>query len=268
MSSVARLLVPSEHGTWAQLLFPLATALWLPGARTSAWLLAAAVVCAFTATESLQVLFGSRGSRAARELGPVARRTLASLMGGAAVCGAAALVSASPATRMATVALFVVGASAWLHVFRGGLKTTGGELHVAAALSCGALPVALAGEASSEWAFTIAGTWTAAFASATLAVRSVTARALRRPYRVHLASATVLAVASAFALVSLARAGKVPSLLPVAFLPTAAIVAVVAVAAPRAASLKRIGWCVVASSAILLIGLVVAGQQGAGHLSP
>lgn len=260
--AATRLLLPPEHGAWAQLLFPLVTALSLPDAGVQAWLLALAVLCAFLASESLRVLAGSRGSRVARELAPAARRSLLVLLVGALVASATVLVTATVPVRWATAVLAAVSASVWLHALRGGLKTTWGELHVTTALSCWATPVALAAGAPLAWAVTMPCAWTAAFAAATLAVRSVTARGFRRPFRHYQAAAIALALSAAVALSALARADALHPLVVFTFLPTAAVVLLVAIVVPPTRWLKHIGWAVVVTSVILLAGLILAGRTG------
>ncbi|MGE3843920.1 MAG: YwiC-like family protein [Vicinamibacterales bacterium] len=258
--AAARFLLPPEHGAWAQFLFPLATALSLPGAGLNAWLLALAALCAFLSSESLQVLIGSRGTRASRELAPAARRLVAALLVSAATALAVALPTTTVLVRWATTLMVAVGGTAWLHAVRGELKTTWGELHVGTALACWSIPVALAAGSSPTSAATIAGAWVAAFTAATLAVRSVTARGSRRPFR-HYQVATILAAVSATAvLMSLARAHVISALIVATFLPTAVVVVLIAITTPAARWLKPIGWAVVAACSILLAGLIVASR--------
>ena len=86
------MLLPREHGAYAQLLFPLLCALLVGHPRLGAYLLAVAAAGAFLAHESLLVVLGQRGIRATREQGGDARRSLAIFGGTALVAGGAALV--------------------------------------------------------------------------------------------------------------------------------------------------------------------------------
>ena len=95
-----RFLWPREHGAWGQMAMPLVTGLALGRTGAAAWLLAVAASFAFLAHEPALVLLGSRGVRAAREDGPLARRLLLLLGGLAAGAGLAGAALAPEPARL------------------------------------------------------------------------------------------------------------------------------------------------------------------------
>ena len=100
-----RSLWPKEHGAYAQLLAPLALALVHGPITPASVALAIASVLAFVAHEPLLVVLGLRGTRAAREEGPRARRHLLALGGGALALGAAGLALAPREVLLAAAAV-------------------------------------------------------------------------------------------------------------------------------------------------------------------
>lgn len=86
-------LLPHEHGTYGEVLFPLASALVLGQANPAAWGLTLVAIAGFLAHEGFVVLLGSRGGRARRESSPAAWRSV-SVFGALAIIG-----SRSPGPR-------------------------------------------------------------------------------------------------------------------------------------------------------------------------
>ena len=72
-----RLLLPKEHGAYAEIGFPLLTVLLLGVPSSAALLLSIAVVCVFLLHEPALVLLGHRGARIKREAGGSAVRLAA-----------------------------------------------------------------------------------------------------------------------------------------------------------------------------------------------
>src|SRR5262249_5726331 len=105
-----RSLLPREHGAYAQLLVPLATALALRPPSWSSVLFALAACCAFLANEPLLVALGHRGKRACELDGAHAVRRLAITACGAVVAGVAALTWANHNTRMMAIAVGIPSA--------------------------------------------------------------------------------------------------------------------------------------------------------------
>jgi hypothetical protein len=255
----ARSMLPHEHGAWGQLILPLVTALAIGGGTPAALLLSGAVVLAFIAHEPLLVLLGQRGRRVAEEQGGRARRWLAATAGLAAVTGAAGVALAPPAARAALVLPVALGAAVAILVWRRLEKTTAGEIVVAAALVSAAWAVALAGGAPGEHALAAALSWILAFATATLAVQVILARArskgARDPGRLHAALAATLALVA----VLLSVAG-LPAALALGTLPTAIFSIVVCLAHFSPKRLRELGWAIVGSSALTLV-ILVAGLR-------
>jgi hypothetical protein len=252
-----RSLVPHEHGAWGQLLLPLACALLMGRRGPAALLLAAAVVLAFVAHEPLLVLLGQRGVRARAEDGPRARRWLAALSAAAAVAGAAGILLAPPAARLALLLpLALGGLVAWL-VRRRLEKTVGGELAVAAALASAGAAVALAGGAAPAAVLAALLAWLAAFAASTLAVHAVLVRARskggRDPGPLHAAGAALLGAAAA----GLAAAG-LPLALPLAAAPPVLVSVAVCLLRIPARHLRPLGWTLAGASTATLLVLAIA----------
>jgi hypothetical protein len=252
-----RSLAPREHGAYGQLALPLVTALAMgrPGPASTA--LALAAVLAFVAHEPLLVLAGQRGTRIRREEGARAGRRLAVVAAAAVIAGVAGLALASPEARLA--ALVPLGLSLLLVPFiaRNAEKTAPGELLAAAALSSAALPVALAAGVPAGMAW---GAWAAfclAFGASTFAVRAVVAHARLRLPAARRAVAPLLFAASALLLV---RAGVIglPGALGAA--PMLVLALALALAPPRPNALKRVGWTLVAASALLCVALAVGAH--------
>jgi choline-glycine betaine transporter len=96
-------LLPREHGAYAQVIFPLLTALALGGITVSALLLVIATVTVFLAHEPVLVLLGNRGGRAKRETSAPAGRRLAWLVVVGLAAGLVGLWLAPSAARVAAL---------------------------------------------------------------------------------------------------------------------------------------------------------------------
>jgi hypothetical protein len=251
--------VPHEHGAWGQLAMPLLTALAIGRPTVAALLLTAAVVLAFVAHEPLLVLLGHRGARAKAESGARARRWLAVLGALAAAAGAAGIVLAPGAARIALLLPAALAAAvAWL-VLRRLEKTITGEIVVAAALASAGYAVALASEVAPDAALAALLAWILAFAAATLAVQVILVRVRSKgaedPGPRHAVLAALLAVAAA----ALSWAG-LPKALALATAPTAIFSIVVCLARFSPKRLRELGWALVGASTVTL-AILVAGLR-------
>ena len=74
-----RMLIPHEHGAWAQLGMPMVTTLIIVPNRLAAGLLAGSIIAVFLAFEPFAVVIGKRGARIQREDGARARLRLVQL---------------------------------------------------------------------------------------------------------------------------------------------------------------------------------------------
>ena len=216
------MLIPREHGAYGQLLFPLLSALLIGHPAPGAYLLGAAAVAAFLAHESLLVVLGQRGSRAAREQRSAARRSLGLFGGFGFVTGLVALVvlprGALLSLLLPMVLAALVGAAVVMHRER----TSSGEVLAAVALSSVSVPVALAGGVPLAGALTIFLVFASVFVTATVAVRAMIARVIRKDGPSP-AGAAALTLALIAALAISAATGRLSPVAPYAALPVCAI---------------------------------------------
>lgn len=253
------LLLPQEHGTYGEILFPLVAALTLGSAGPAAWGIAATALGGFLAHEGFVVLLGRRGPRARREHARPAWRSVA-LFGGIAVAGMALAATRLEADAWQGLALAsVLSGLAVLMAWLGRERTIGGEVLAAVALSAWSVPTALAAGVSWRLALTIWAVWSVAFAVATCAVQVVIARTTRRgTHPWALAGGLMLSIAGPAAAVLLTRSGAAPGGAAVTLLPSS-LAALAVMAAPISARrLRDIGWAFIAicvATLALMVGL-------------
>jgi hypothetical protein len=255
------MLVPREHGAYAELGFPLASGLLLGAPGAPSWLFAAGAIVLFVANEPLMVLTGARGKRLREEMGSRARWQLALLAGAGGVMWLAALAMAEPGARSlafvpATLALLLLPMAMGRE-----LKTLGGEFLAAAAFSTMHLPVAAAGGVGGAMLWGPALMCFVTTVVATLSVHAVKARVTGK-------SPWLIAAAQACAVIALVAAAALAPLVPeiryvalAAQAPLAACVAVNALA-PSPKKLKPIGWTLAAANTIALAILVLGPSSG------
>jgi hypothetical protein len=256
---MASVLLPREHGAYAALGFPAATAFAIGGVSLASVLLFVCAVLAFVAHESALVALGVRGKRALAENGPTARRALVLLGGMAAIAGAIAAVTAPPlALRLVALpgALALVTAAL---VLTGREKTLLGELVALGGLVALALPISAAGGVAFEHAAFVALAWLAAFWSGTLAVRATVAKPRPRPWvpralRIAAVAGGVVVISAAALLLG---TGWHAPLATLALVPGALLAAMLGAWRVHPRHLRRLGWCMVAVDVAVLILLVV-----------
>jgi hypothetical protein len=248
---------PREHGAYGQLLFPLIAALAIgrPGSAALAW--AAAAACAFVAHEPLLVLLGQRGRRAARDERRRAAWWLLVSAGLAVAFGAAAVAPMPAAARPAIALSAALAALTTGVVFAGFQHTAAGEVLAAVTLSSLAWPAAFAVGASGAQALTPFIVFASGFGAATLAVHAVIARTQRPPALSQRGIAVIVAAAVPIGLLTAARAALLDAVSPLAALPLAALSMGVALVAPPARQLRKVGWTLVAASAATMLALIV-----------
>jgi hypothetical protein len=251
------MLVPHEHGAYGQLAFPLATALAVGHPSRGAVALAVAVFAVFLAHESVLVLIGQRGKRAARERRGDAWRSLA-LFGGMAVVAAVQAAIAVPASARA--ALLVPAALAGVLGVLVALRrerTTAGESLVGVALSSVSIPVALAAGASLAVALTIASVFVIVFVTATICVRSIIVSIARTGGPTRTAAASVV-LGGVTALLLLAGMAVLSPSAPVAALPVCAVGVALLLRPPAPRQLRAVGWTLVAATSLTALILIAA----------
>jgi len=248
-------LVPREHGAYGQLVFPLLSALLIGHPAAGSWLLSGAAAGAFLAHESLLVLLGQRGVRAAREQHDAAMRSLALFGGFSLVTG---IVSLAVLPRPALLALVLPAALLVLvllamvtHVER----TTAGEVVVALALASVSVPVALAGGVDPADAQTVFLVFASVFVAGTLGVRAMIGRVTKAggPSRLMAALLTLCLVAL---LAWLAHHRRVEPSAPYAATPVALVALWLSVWPPSPRQLRRVGWTLVGATLATTVILV------------
>ncbi len=258
----ARRLIPREHGAYAALAFPSATAFAAGRVTVAGLLLFAAAALLFVAHESALVALGARGVRARAEDGPRARRSLALLGGAGALAGALAIgASPLPALRLLVLPCAFALATAGL-VLAGREKTLLGELVALGGLVSVGLPVAALAGVPLDRALFASIAWLALFACETLAIRATVAKPRPRawvPSALRLA-AFAAGVLTAGAAAVLLAAGSAPALCALALVPGGLLSALVAAWRVHPRRLRELGWCMVAADLAVLI-LLVAGMR-------
>jgi hypothetical protein len=254
-------MLPREHGAYGQLAFPLLTSMIVAGTAYPSLCLAISVTALFLAHQPLLVLLGHRGARARAA---DAHRAWWWLTGTLIVATATAILAVD-ATAASLRWTFLVPAlpAAWVAyaALRGRERTLLGESGAALAFAAAAVPMcAAAGRPATGAAIALA--FALLFVLATLAVRIIILRtrgggnqkAVRRTRAATVASASVGAV---IALVA-ASDGIVAWGAVAAIVPGALIVTLLAAFPPPAARLKKVGWTLVAVSALTSVLLIAA----------
>src|SRR5512142_680277 len=138
-------LLPREHGAYAQIIFPLLTALALGDRNASELLWVAAAAALFVVHEPLLILAGERGRRIQAQLGVRARTFAMVLIFAAAAAGIMGWWLAPQRARLAALLPFALGVLLLSLIIAHKEKTLAGELLAALTFSTMLLPVALAG---------------------------------------------------------------------------------------------------------------------------
>jgi hypothetical protein len=254
---------PREHGTYGELLFPLATALLLGRPGLTAWGLCAVALGGFLSHDGLVVALGRRGDRARRDDGTRARSSLLSF-GGLALVGAivalpglehTAALAAAVAIALACVALRL----AWL----GAERRLAGTLIAALALSAWCAPIALASGLPVSWSYGLWFVWFAAFAMGTAAVESVIARGARRSPRSAQFLCVALFASANGGVMAAIQHGLLPAAAAWTLTPMGLAAFFIAGTPVPARHMRSIGWSIVAMSLVTMVLMlwVFAGRR-------
>jgi hypothetical protein len=246
------MLLPKEHGAYAQLAFPLLSGLLAGSPGLGAAAFAVAAVALFLASEPLEVLIGARGARAQDTLARPARIQLVGMVALGVFGGLLAIAASSPAARVAAFVPAALGAVLGVLVFARRIKTLPGELGAVAAFASLHLPIAAAGGATGVRLWGPAAAWFAVFVSATFAVHAMKARHKGRD-AAFVNAAAAIAACVLIAAIALAVAGGDARLLGGASLAPAAVGLYVAARPVHPRNLKRVGWALVAANAVALV---------------
>jgi hypothetical protein len=252
-----RLLLPKEHGAYAQLVFPMITAVAIgqPSGAQFFWITAATAV--FLAHEPLLILAGERGQRSRARLAIHARFRAALLLVLAIAAGLLGWWLAPRAARLAVVAPLALATILVPLILTHREKTLYGELLASFTFSTLAIPVALAGGASAGAALIASGVWCSVFSLSTLTVRATISRVKKaagggRACCVNL----LLSIAATLVAIFSAASGIIPVLAAAALIPVALITSAFSIVEVHTRHLRTMGWSLVGTSIITLIALV------------
>ncbi len=242
-----RSLWPREHGAYAQLAAPLASALLLWRPALPSVLLAIGAVLAFLANEPLLVTLGHRGKRIRDSEGARARRLLAAFASGALLAGGSGLALAPHAFGSAAIAAAPTALLVLFAVRRAQHSLTG-EVLAAIALPAAAIPIAVASGALMERAVEHSLAWSLGYVASVIAVHRVLAR------NKHPATAADPAILVALLALIAACIALALHVTPIAWLPLPLVAAscVLVAWAPPAKHLRAIGVALVASSVVAI----------------
>jgi hypothetical protein len=235
-------LLPREHGVYAEVLFPIVTALVIGPASLAGICFAIAIIAAFLVHEPVLVLLGRRGAWVKTGLGPQARRHVIVLALIVAVCGVVGLWHASTAVRISFLLLVPVAVPLAFLVAGKQEKTLAGECLIAFILSLASVPITMAGGASMHAAGAAALVWTVVFVTSTVTVHAILARTKR-----HTHVPAIIVMALSLAVVLLSAWGNVSGgpMWLVALIPAPLVAFGVLAARLPVKRLRTLGWLLV-----------------------
>ncbi len=255
-------LLPREHGAYAEIAFPVATALVAGGPTVAAIAFAAAAVGWFFLHEPVAVLTGTRGRRLQVERASAARERIRRLGAFGLLAGAVGMVTASPAGRLAAMVPLGLALSLVPAVLRGRQKTLAAEIVVIAAFSATVLPVGIAGGVAWSFAWMVSGVWFVSFVLGTLAVHAIKAHHKQvTGAQWTRTGAPLLAAATIAAGTASAAWDVLPTLVGLAAVPPATVACAASVARVHPRRLKRVGWSLVLANAATL-AMLLASPEG------
>jgi YwiC-like protein len=251
-------LLPREHGAYAQVIFPLLTALALGNRDAPQFLWTAAAVALFVAHEPLLILAGERGRRSHSELGKHAQKLAGSLSVAALVAGMLGWWHAPEAARLAMILPLGLGLFLLPLIVHHREKTLPGELLASLAFSTMLIPVALAGGVSVRAALIASAVWSIIFLLGTMMVRAVIAnvkKATHSRWPVYMSnSLSLAAIVISFIML---LTGALPASVAAAALPAALITFACTLMEVHPRHLRTLGWSLVGSNVIALAALVM-----------
>ena len=253
-------MLPREHGAYGQLLFPLVTALAIGRPGAAALTLSAAAIFAFLAHEPLLVLLGQRGRRAVQEQRSRAWRWFAACTVAALACAAVAIASMPVDALIGLSVPGVLTLALAIVIAARHERKTAGEILTTLTLSSLAYPVALAVQAPSRAAVTLAAAFATAFVAATLSVRAVIMCTRRPPAALSRITAGLALVVGILGLAALWRLGLAAGVGSWAVLPVCGVGFVLVLAPPSATRLRLVGWTLIAATVVTAI-ILIAGLR-------
>jgi hypothetical protein len=251
-------LLPREHGAYAQVIFPLLTALALGDRSAPQFLWAAASMALFVAHEPLLILAGERGRRSHAELREHAQKLAAILSLIAFGAGALGWWHAPQAARVAVIVPLGFGVFLLPLIINHHEKSLPGELLASVTFSTMLLPIALAGGVGLHPALIASAVWSAIFSLGTFMVRAVIANVKKSaPSRWPVYASNALGLAAILASFTLLLTHALPVLAAAAILPAALITLACNLVGVHPRHLRKMGWSLVASNVIALAALII-----------
>lgn len=247
------MLWPKEHGAYAEVLFPLATALALGRPTLVAVLLVTASIGAFLLHEPVLVMVGARGRRRQETHGLVAGRQFRVVGAATSLAALAAMALADDATRWALLPPAVLAHVVVPVVLLRREKTAPGETLVAATFSAMAVPVAMASGVGWLVATTAAVLWFCVFLLGTLMVRLTLERARKERGPMRIATPITAGVLLCGALAGVVELG----LAPLAVVPIALASLWSWLRPVPAKKLRVVGWSLVGGSVFAFVTMLV-----------
>ncbi len=254
----AQLLLPKEHGAYAQLAFPLVTGMALAPPRLSTITLGLAAVAFFLANEPLAVLLGVRGMRLRTQWGPAARIGAGLLLTAGLGLGGAGVALAGSAVWPTLLAPAAAAIALVPMVLAGKQKTLVGETLVVTAFTTLILPLGATSGAPTARTVPAVLVWWTSFLLSILEVHAIKARL--KPGR--RGGWTRWASPAASGLVVLACLGVAVAdyeswgVYALALLPPSGTVLALSVLRVHPRRLKQVGWTLVGANILTLVLLL------------
>jgi hypothetical protein len=243
------LLLPREHGAYAEIAFPVLTGLTLGHPTAVSICLAVSATAFFVLYEPLAVLTGVRGRRVKEQWGGQAKERVPLLAILGIVAGTVALTSADAELRLAALAPLGAGGALLPAFLSGKLKTLATEILVIAALSGVVLPMAISNGVAWPLAWAASAVWFVTFLLGTLAVHAIKARTgkkLGARWTVVVTPA-LSAIVAVFGLIA-ALSNWLPLTVSLAFSVSGVVGAVLSMIPVHPRHMKRVGWTLVSSN--------------------
>jgi hypothetical protein len=252
-------LLPREHGAYAQVIFPLLTALALGDLSARQFYWAVAALAVFVAHEPLLILAGERGRRSHADLGEHAQKLAGSLSVVALGAGILGWWHAPQNARLAVILPLGLGMLLLPLIIHHREKTLPGELLASLTFSTMLIPVALAGGVSLRAALIASAVWSAIFLLATIMVRAVIANVKKATHsRWPVYASNSLSLAAIVVSFIMLLTDALPALASAAVLPAALVTFACTLMGVHPRHLRTLGWSLVASNVIALAALVMA----------
>ncbi|UCG86700.1 MAG: YwiC-like family protein [Gemmatimonadota bacterium] len=253
-----QLLLPREHGAYAEIVFPVLTGIALGAPAVASICFGVSAIAFFLMHEPVAVLRGMRGTRAKEMWVDRARQRTAWLAVTAVFAGSTAMMTSSAEGRVAAAVPLACGAVLLPGFLSARLKSLVSEILVIATLSGVVLPMAVSSGVAWSLAWAAAGVWFVTFLLGTLAVHAIKAKTGKEVgTRWAIIATPILSVVTVIASLVAARYHWLPLTVSLAFLLGGLVGIALSAIRIHPRQLKRVGWTLVISNAVAL-GLLIA----------